>query len=192
MKPSLSSNFTVSVRHQIWEESPKVAEFYQGIYSVTLNFLVNLMFVPKFERNLSNWPPALPENVDNVNSELEARLFTVAVSDYTVTPSLDSRQQQIITFSADEKVKNGDSASDVRVIFYVSPDKFAVFSKELYTLAGKTPGVHDYVRISEIENLEFARFILSSVVNSPYFSLKDQKILAREYELKQAVAQIEK
>jgi len=154
MNPSLSNNFAVSVRHQIWEESPENTEFYQGIYSVTLNFLVNLMFVPEFERNLTNWPPNLPENIDNVNSENEARLFTTAVSDYTVTPnSLLSGQETITFVLADEKVKNADLTSDVRIVFYVSHDKFAIFNKELSMLAEKTPGIHDYVEICEIENL---------------------------------------
>jgi len=192
MKPSLSTNFAVSVRHQIWEESPEHTEFYQGIYSVTLNFLVNLMFVPEFERNLTNWPPNLPENIDNVNSEIEARLFTVAVSDYSVTPnSLLSGQQEIIAFAlADEKVENADLTSNVRILFCVSPDKFAIFSKELSVLAEKTPGVHDYVEICEIENLEIAKFIRSSFINSPYFLAKDLKILVRDYEMREAVTQI--
>jgi hypothetical protein len=194
MKPFLSSDFTVSVKHQIWEESPEVADFYQGIYCVTLNFLLNVMFVPEFERNANNWPPALPENADYVSSEIEARLFTVALSDYSVTPnSLLSGQQEIITQTeAAKEIQNGDSASDVRVVFYVSPEEFAIFSKELHALAEKTPGVHDYVKISEIENLEFAKFILSSVINSPYFLAKDMKTLVREYQPREAVAQIEK
>ncbi len=189
MKPSLSSNFTLSVRHQIWEESPEVAKFYQGIYSVTLNFLVNVIFVPKFERNVNHWPPSLPENVDNVSSELEARLFTLFFSDYTITPDpLRSGQQEIITLaSAAEEVKNTNSASDVKVIFYVSPEEFATFSQELCVLAEQTPGVYDYVKISEIKNLELAKFLLSCVINSSCFLVKDRNILAREYELRQVV-----
>lgn len=113
------------------------------------------MFVPEFERNVNHWPPTLPENVDNVSSELEARLFILFFSDYTITPdSLRSGQQEIITLtSAAEEVKNSDSASDVKVVFYVSPEEFATFSRELCALAEQTLGVHDYVKISEIENL---------------------------------------
>jgi len=80
MKPSLKHDFTVSVRHQIWEEAPEVAELYQGIYSVILNFLVTIMFVPEVERTVDSWPPVLPENVDSVSTELEARLFTIFLS----------------------------------------------------------------------------------------------------------------
>jgi hypothetical protein len=151
MKPSFSSDFTVSVRHQTLEEPPEVAEFYQGIYSVTLNFLVNVIFVPELEIDVNHWLP-MPENVDNVSSELEARLFTLCFSDYIITPnSLKKGQQEIITLaSAVEDAKDTHLTSDVRVIFYVSPEEFATFSKELSVLAENTPGVHDYVKISEI------------------------------------------
>ncbi|MBW4601613.1 MAG: hypothetical protein KME29_19080 [Calothrix sp. FI2-JRJ7] len=181
MKPSLSSDFTVSVRHQSWEEPPEVAEFYQGIYSVTLNFLVNVMFVPEFEINVNN-SLIFPENIDNVSSEAEARLFTLCFSDYTITPnSLKKGQQEIITLaSAAENSKDTNLISDVRVIFYVSPEEFALFSKELSPLAEQTSGVHDYVKISEIENLKFAKYILSSVISSSCFQEKDKKILARD------------
>lgn len=180
MKPSLSSDFTVSVRHQSWEEPPELAKFYQGIYSVTLNFLINVMFVPEFEINVNN-SPILPENVDNVSSEFEARLFTLCFSDYTITPnSFKKGQQELISLpSATEDAKNNNLTSDVRGIFYVSPEEFATFSKELSALAEQTPGVHDYVKISEIENLKFAKYILSSVISSSYFQEKDKKILAR-------------
>jgi len=57
----LEQNFSVSVRHQIWEELPEKAEFYRGIYSVTLNYLVSVMFVPEFKITQDNWPPVLPE-----------------------------------------------------------------------------------------------------------------------------------
>jgi hypothetical protein len=52
MKPSLKHDFTVSVRHQTWEETRELAEFYQGVYSVILNFLVIIMFVPEVERTV--------------------------------------------------------------------------------------------------------------------------------------------
>lgn len=193
MKPSLSSNFTISVRPQIWEESPEFAEFYQGIYSVTLNFLVNIMVVPGFETNVDNWPPRAPENIDNVSSELEARLFTLFFCDYIVTPDqFRAGQQEVISLaSAVEDLENSNLASNVRVVFYVTPEEFTIFSKELNTLSEQTSGVHDYVRISEVDNSQFAKFILSSVINSQSFLAKDKEMLASENEIKEAAFQSE-
>jgi len=182
MKPSLEHNFSISVRHQIWEELPEKAEFYRRIYSVTLNFLVTIMFVPELEINPDNWPPILPEDVDEVNSETEARLFTAALSDYTVTPnSLLAGKQEITSIpSVNEDMEDSDIDSKRGVVFFVNPQEFDVFSKELSELANQTPGVHDYVKISEIKELELAKFILSNIIGSQHFSARDLKILRIE------------
>jgi hypothetical protein len=184
MKPSLKHDFTVSVRHQIWEETPELGEFYQGIYSVILNFLVTIMFVPEVERTVDYWPPVLPENVDSVSTELEARLFTIALSDYTVTPNslLAGKQELIQKQLVSEDRNNSNSVSKMGVLLYVSSQEFEVFSKELSDLAAQTPGVHDYVSISEIQNLELSKFILDSVIDSPHFSAGDLRVLGREDE----------
>lgn len=184
MKPSLKHDFTVSVRHQIWEEAPEVAELYQGIYSVILNFLVTIMFVPEVERTVDSWPPVLPENVDSVSTEREARLFTIALSDYTVTPNslLAGKQELMQKQLVSEDMNNSNSVSKMGVLLYVSSQEFEAFSKELSALAAQTPGVHDYVRISEIQNLELSKFILDSVIDSPHFSAGDVRILGREDE----------
>jgi len=182
MKPSLERNFSVSVRHQSWEVFPETAEFYRGIYLVTLNFLVSIMFVPELEINPDNWPPVLPDNVDEVSSETEARLFTAALSDYTVTPkSLLAGTQEIISIPPLKgDMEDSDIDSRRGVLFYVSHQEFDAFSKELSALADRTPGVHDFVRISEIEELKVAKFIVSMVIDSPYFSAGDLATLGRE------------
>ncbi len=182
MKPSLEQNFSVAVRHQIWEELPEKAEFYRGIYSVTLNYLVSVMFVPEFEITQDNWPPVLPEDVDEISSETEARLVTAALSDYTVTPNLLlAGKQEIITLpSVNEDMKDSDIESKRGVIFFVKPQDFEVFSKELSVLADQTPGVHDCVKISEIKELELAKFVLYNIIKSQHFYARDLKILKME------------
>jgi hypothetical protein len=64
----------------------------------------------------------LPDNVDEVSSETEARLFTAALSDYTVTPhSLLAGIQEIISippFKGD--MEDSDLDSRRGVLFYVS------------------------------------------------------------------------
>jgi hypothetical protein len=182
MKPSLERNFSVSVRHQSWEVLPETAEFYRGIYFVRLNFLVYIMFVPEWEINPDNWPPVLPDNVDEVSSETEARLFTAALSDYTVTPNslLAGTQEIICVPSVNKDMGYSDFDSERAVLFYVSHQEFDAFSKELSALADRASGVHDFVRISEIEELEVAKFIVSIVIDSPYFSAGDLETLGRE------------
>jgi hypothetical protein len=124
----------------------------------------------------------LPDNVDEVSSETEARLFTAALSDYTVTPhSLLAGIQEIISippFKGD--MEDSDLDSRRGVLFYVSYQKFDAFSKELSAWADRNPGVHDFVRISEIEELEVAKFTVSMVIDSPYFSGRDLETLGRK------------
>lgn len=119
MKPSLERDFSISVRHQIWEELPEKAEFYRGIYSVTF---------------------------PSVNEDME---------------------------DSDIDLKRG-------VVFFVNPQEFDVFSKKLSELANQTSGVHDYVKISEIKELELAKFILSNIISSQHFSARELKILRIE------------
>lgn len=120
-----------------------------------LNFLVTIMFVPEVERTVDSWPPVLPENVDSVSTELEARLFTSGLSDYTVTPNLllAGKQKLLQKQLVSEDMNNSNSVSKMGVLLYVSSQKYEAFSKQLSERAAKTPGVHDYIKISEIQNL---------------------------------------
>jgi hypothetical protein len=89
------------------------------------------MFVPELEINPDNWPPVLPDNVDEVSSETEARLFTAALSDYTVTPkSFLAGTQEIISIpSFNEDMEDSHIDSRRGVLFYVSHQEFDAFSK---------------------------------------------------------------
>ncbi|MFB2983618.1 hypothetical protein [Microseira sp. BLCC-F43] len=68
MKPSPQYDFPVSVRRQTWEENPGVAALYQGIFDVTLNHTISVMFVPEIKKNANCWPPRLPENIDEIST----------------------------------------------------------------------------------------------------------------------------
>ena len=140
------------------------------------------MFVPEFKITQDNWPPVLPDNVDEVSSETEARLFTPALSDYTVIPnSLLAGTQEIISIPPFKKdMEDSDIDSRRGVLFYVSHQEFDDLRKDLSALADRTSGVHDFVRISEIEELEVAKFIVSMVVDSQYFSARDLETLGRK------------
>jgi hypothetical protein len=98
MKLSPRYDFLVSVRHQAWEEEPKVAPLYQGIFDVTLNHTIGIMFVPDLEKNTNCWCPILPDNIDDITTNIEARLVSIALSKYSVTPNpLLAGQEEIIS-----------------------------------------------------------------------------------------------
>ncbi|MBR8835462.1 MAG: hypothetical protein DSM106950_15925 [Stigonema ocellatum SAG 48.90 = DSM 106950] len=171
MKPSPQYNFPVSVRRQTWEEEPEVAPLYQGIFDVTLNHALSVVFVPEFERNANCWPPILPDNVDEITTEIEARMVTVALSKYSVTSNLLlAGLEEIISRVVWEAPQQG-------VIFYVTPQEFKVFSAELSILSEQLPAVYSSRQVSEIENLEVTKFLISRILASTYIAEEDLQML---------------
>ena len=56
------------------------------------------------------------------------------------------------------------------VVFYVTHEQFARFSRELPLIREQTYWVHDYVRVSKVTSFECIRFIQNEIIESPYFS----------------------
>lgn len=169
MKPSPELDFYVSVRCQTWEEDPKVAFLYQGIFDVTLNHTISLMFVPKFDIELDYLPLMLPDNVDDISMKSQARQITVALAKYTITPKTNLT-----------KLDDVYQISQEQVIFWVSDEAFQTFSEELLILAQEQPGVNSLRKISAIQQLSVSKFILEKVIQSKYFAKEDLQILGRE------------
>jgi hypothetical protein len=180
MKLLLEDNFTVRVSNAMDETLSEFSHFYKGIYSVYLNQIVEISFVPSILQTEDNWPPVLPSNIDEPSSEQEARLWTVGLSDYVVTPSslLAGKTQIIPAIPYPEGGLKADGEESYGIVFYVSPEEFDKFSRELERLSETILSVHDYVRVSEVEKLTFANFIISDVIGSDLFNNKDLDILA--------------
>jgi hypothetical protein len=173
MKPSPQYDFPISVRKQIWEEEPDVAPLYEGIFEVQLNFTISVMFIPAFEIRDRDWVQQVPENVDEISTELEARLITAAFSKYSVIPN----NARAGTESRFQRLTLG--ISEAGIIFYVTSEAFAIFSRELSNFAETLPAVHSSRRASEVANLEFVQFLVSQIVESNHFSPADLPILGR-------------
>jgi len=174
MKPSPKYDFPVSVRCQSWEEEPKVASLYEGIFDVILNHTISVMFVPEFIREFDYLLPTLPKNTDEISTELDARLVTVAISRYIVTPApLLGGQEELIL------QKNDLEFSQSRVLFFVTSQEFNIFSSELSILAQQIPTVHTSRKISAFKDYNFAELLLSRIIHSKYFADKDRQLLER-------------
>jgi hypothetical protein len=153
------ADFDVSVRRQAWEEEPEVAQHYEGIFAVSLNHALNLMFVPATNRDL--WPPTLPEDTDAVASQMEARVIAIALSRYVVTP-------YEVLAGQEELFAREWSESGPGVLFYVGEAEFATFSRELSALADQRPSVQSGWQVAEIADLAVTRFMVSRVLGSSY------------------------
>jgi hypothetical protein len=170
MKPSPRFDFPLSVRRQAWEEPADVAPYYDGVFDVTMNHAVTVMFVPDVDQ--ARWPFSLPENPDEVRSEREARLVALAFARYGVTPN-DQRQGQEEAFDREWPVP------ERAALFYVSQAEFDAFSAELARLADGRPSVHSEWEMSEIGNLAVTGFLLSRLLTSPNMARRDLEFLGR-------------
>lgn len=183
MKFGYPQDFAVRVRKQEEDEERSVSRFYRGIYSVSLNFLVHIMFIPPFSHRGKRWALDIPDDIDEVHSVQEARLFTAALSEITVTPD-NSRagQEQLIALAAPLSPV-ADMATRQGVIFYVTPEQFALFTQELAELAEQTFSIYGFFPVSKLEHLESIKFITNKIIRSHYFSEKNLKIIGQQKEI---------
>ena len=181
MKLGFRRDFAVQVRHQERDEKEEWgAVFYRGIFSLTLNQLISILFIPDFPRTPETWPPTILEGVDKVQSTTEARLYMTESADYVVTPDAYlAGQQEVIPLPAIPSLRGGIKASQV-VVFYVTPAQFARFSRELPLIEEQTYWVTQFVRVHNIAHFECIKFIQNCIISSPYFSHNHAKIIGRQ------------
>ena len=183
MKHSFDVDFTVQVREQIRDEDPEFAQFYQGIYSMALNTFVHIMFIPYFLQEVKDWSLRIPDDIDEVHSKQEARLFTAALSDYIVMPDeFRAGQEQLIPLPS-PLPPYPDTGPREGVIFYVTPQQFARFSRELAEIEQLAFGIYATVRVSKILHLECIKFINENVMRSEHFSQKSLTMLGRHKQM---------
>lgn len=157
--------FRDDVGVQVWREEREVplqyAKFYKGIFDVTLRGIAYITFVPAFQRPKDNWPPALPDDVDIVHSCNQARLFTAALADVTVTADEAlAGSREFIPLPPSARIE-----PYMGVVFYVTPQEFARFSEELlYIEKNHTLWANQYVRLSKVKDFESIKFILANIV----------------------------
>jgi hypothetical protein len=178
MKLGFKRDFAVQVRHQVDDEEEEWgAHFHQGIFSLTLNQLITILFIPSFPRTAETWPPTILPGVDQVQSETEARLYITESADYVVTPDANrAGQQEVIPIPAATPEQVAEiglgfylGARQV-VVFYVTPDQEARFHGELPVIGEQTHSIRHFVRVSKVTDFECIRFIQHDIIESPYFS----------------------
>lgn len=156
---------------QVWREErqaaiPEYGHFYKGIFDVTVLGLVSLMVVPAFPRTPDNWPARLPNNVDIVHSEYEARLFTAALADIAITPD-DKLAGQTESFPFPPPLPDfppPPGLPDTGVLFFVTGAQYDLFSQELLQIEKHTLFANQYIRLSKVKNFESIKFILDKIV----------------------------
>ncbi|HET6250661.1 MAG TPA: hypothetical protein VFE47_23435 [Tepidisphaeraceae bacterium] len=166
------------VRPESWEHSPDKAGFYAGIYSVTIGHAIEVYFVPRFGRDVVNWPPKLPENADDVSSFDEARIMTCIFSELTVTVGDAATIPEVLEFPS--TFYEGKEYQHRSVIWNVTDEAFADFDRELVICSETASALRSDILLGEFFDFSCIRFILTTIVDSRFCKYGVSACLARQ------------
>jgi hypothetical protein len=172
MKTTPRSDYPVRVRPRVWDEPEPAAPHYAGVYDVTLNSLVDIAFVPHLTTPGPPFDPrALPDNFDLIDDPQQARLAAVLLAQYVVTPD-PGRAGSVASF---ERIP--DEGPVRGVLFFVSPELFSVFERELGELSEMVGGLHPAGTVHYVADRAVIRFLREWVVTSDLFRPEDAALL---------------
>jgi hypothetical protein len=175
MKPSPNADYPIQVYPQSWEEGSLRAPLYQGVFSMVLNYVVEVAFVPDVSAAAPPWVGReLPANLDEVSTPEQARLATALLAKYAVTPN-DARAGDVAYVRwplAEGPIGDG-------WIRYVSAVEFARYAAELDRLSEIVSSRFPDKTVSDLRDYEVVRFIEREVVAAPWFAPSDAVMLGR-------------
>jgi hypothetical protein len=175
MKPISTSNFNVKFTDEIDEQwdSPETAQYFEGIFTAVLNYTVFIEFIPEIDRSLTSWPPKFnAEKIEHEASYLDARLTTLTLASYAVTPNQSLAGQEEVISKVDIFPNDPihHEFGDL-VIFYIALEEFETFSREKDFLQdqGWLPEEYDqYWSIANLKKYAIGQFIAERFVKSNY------------------------
>lgn len=175
MKPGPHADYPIQVYPQSWEEDSLRAPHYQGVYSMVLNYIVEVAFVPDVSAAAPPWGGRqLPANVDEVSTPEQARLAAVLLAKYAVTPN-DARAGDVECARwPPHEGPIGDGW-----IRYVSAVEFARYAAELDRLSEIVSSRFPDKTVSDLRDYEVVRFIEREVVAAPWLQPRDAAMLGR-------------
>lgn len=181
MKVSPKADYPVQVTtHERYEDDPRTGPLYRGIFRVVLNHQVAVLFVPETGAGAPNWDYRdLSEKLDAVSTVEDARLATLLVESYSVTPN-DARAdtEDRLPWPAQD-TPAGHFESSTGVIFYVTNAAFARYTADLQQLEGIVSDAWDNEPVSRLRDYEVIRFIEERIVASPWLEPYDAMMLGR-------------
>ncbi len=175
--PHQKYEFRVQVRHQERDEDPSVARFFRDIFWMTINAGVNVLFIPSFPHEEENWSLNIADDVEDVASLNEARQFTAALSDYTITPRVHRAGQQEVYPKPPPLPPSRGVEPRTGVMFYVTPQEFIRFSQELAMIEEHAFMLYEYLPFEEVKGFECIQFVTDTIVRSPHFAQKHLKAI---------------
>ena len=165
----LSGELLVHVTNELWNNEQDIAPFYEGIYSVSINGYSVATFIPEFERENDKWYLNTLEDLDDMISFDEARIDTATTEQKSITPCAE-KAGTIETFSTriiSEYLNSFNKDNlNYHTVYYVYPNEFYTFRGELATVAERTMRVNSYIKLEELKDFEFIKFVLNNIVTT--------------------------
>ncbi len=162
MKSVPRGDFPIRVRARPWEEPAELGRLYEGIYDVTLNSVVDIVFVPgpafpgpPFDSSL------LPWDLDSITTMEQARLAATVLARYVVTAD-GARAGAVAHFQRDVASEEPSEG----VVFFVDPDLFDWFSDDLAALSRHYGSTYPAGSISDLHDRAVVAFIEDTVLAS--------------------------
>jgi len=180
MKTGPEHDFPVSGGLQKWEVMDEASLLYTGILFVTLNVGTHVSFVPRTRKTPTNWPPILPDNTDDIKTAEEARLVTLGLESYSVTPDEErAGTEEVLLHPGFEVPESGRYVDPSKgVVFFTTLDEYEALADEALELSLRAGGQLG-VPVSEIEGTKLAQFLLTRVIASPHFRQGHRRLLGR-------------
>jgi len=174
MKVSPKVDFPIQVIPEADEqEGPDLRQF-EGIYRAVLNHTVSVTFVPDVSELAPPWDDSrLPSGVDFAENPQQARLISVLLATYAVTPNdtLAGTQERITWLPP--------GAETGALVFYVTGAEFARFATELAELSEIVYSRMPKETASTLRHYSVVRFLEQRVADSGLLHPYDAAILGR-------------
>jgi len=179
MKPAPRADYPVWVVPEKYEVLPADAVYYEGIYTVVLNYTVDITFVPDVSAVAPPWRgDDQPDDLDRIASAEQARVEMVLWSRYAVTPNARLAGEVAavpVPRSADQEAPPLDDAW----VRYVAPAEFDRYAAELPALYEVAGSRRSGVTVSRLLEYEVVRFIDAEIVAAPWLNPYHAEMLGR-------------
>jgi hypothetical protein len=175
MKVGSEADYVVRVVKTGWGEPLEQLPLYEGMYSFTLNQVVEVLFLPRVTPDGPPWSlDDLPHDVADFTTPEQIRVLEISHTPYSVTPDderADTAHQihwQGVWPPEDDFLTPSNSPPPVFTVFFITDDEFTRLSTDLEELTHIAGQVQSTVRHSEVADHEAVRFVDQRILDSPW------------------------
>jgi hypothetical protein len=175
MKVGSDADYVVRVVKTGWGEPLEQLPLYEGMYSFTLNQVVEVLFLPRVTPDGPPWSlDDLPDDVADFTTPEQIRMLEISHASYSVTPD-DERAGTVMQIAWPYEwppegniLTPPDEPPPVFTVYFVSLDEFTRLSSDLEDLTHVAGNVHSMVRHSKVADHEAVRFIDQRILDSSW------------------------